>query len=278
MSQIPEELMQRILSAEPELNSCLPIPRLICIGAPAPDQKYCAAISLSLDKMFSFLQSFDSAIRLIEYCEIQSSFSGGKYSEIRLNLNSKKQPYFSANHDGEFWFELGSLYGNWMMIAAREAAMSVWHISDALRGIKQEVNNSVFLKTLVDQKALKAATKTFNSFFPHAEGIRHAIAHSSELTESTKKIDKNASKKPYKGSRIQTAGPSFLGESLDGRTLILSHKGETRSLELSSRSTINLIHIISACFSAFSAAEVTLTAEYKRMRDCAPPEVKPDSM
>jgi hypothetical protein len=85
-----------------------------------------------------------------------------------------------------------NLISEWKVLAARDGAMTIYHFGKAMEGIRSSLNETPTTKAKVDHGVLREATKKFNKLFPLYEDIRHAIAHSAELTRTTRAHKKNA--------------------------------------------------------------------------------------
>src|SRR5690349_10540688 len=92
-------------------------------------------------------------------------------------------------------------------IAARDAAMTVWHFGDAMGQISTAMYRDVpTLRELVDRSILRSATKRFNECFRGAEAIRDAISHIAEFGGTLQKLDENSTKDL--GPEIESTGGS----------------------------------------------------------------------
>ena len=78
--------------------------------------------------------------------------------------------------------EIGLPYREWMHLAGRDGALTVFHFGKALCEIRDVVfQQCPVLNSFLDRKAFKDVVGSFNIAFSRWEAVRHAIAHDGEL-------------------------------------------------------------------------------------------------
>jgi hypothetical protein len=128
----------------------------------------------------------------------------------------------------------------WRFIAARDAAMSVYHFSYVLELIRSAAKQSPSMTDVIDHKALKAERRAFLEIFPFAVRMRHAIAHHSDLFENERKSEQNSSK----------SGPNFVN-CLMGNKYKCTIDGIAVECDISSYSAAALLAVTHRTFDAF---------------------------
>lgn len=123
----------------------------------------------------------------------------------------------------------------WHFIAARDGAMSVYHFGKTLHALHSSYGS--LLPTLwkaVDTNQFKIAWRLFDSQFPHIDLIRHAVAHSGELTRTPKDYEQNVVTGAYTGHGIKMgAGASATFTFLSNRTFVISIEKKVLAIEIS---------------------------------------------
>lgn len=79
-------------------------------------------------------------------------------------------------------------------LAARDAAMTIYHLGEYIIGLRNSMGDAPTFKGTVDHELLRAAYKEFKIAFPLHRDIRHAIAHSAELSNTMEARQKNSVK------------------------------------------------------------------------------------
>src|SRR5438067_575630 len=78
--------------------------------------------------------------------------------------------------------EVGLPFNEWMYVAGRDGALTIFHFGKALCEIRDVIfQQCPALKSFLEPKAFKSIVGSFNIAFPRWEAVRHAIAHDGEL-------------------------------------------------------------------------------------------------
>jgi hypothetical protein len=172
----------------------------------------------------SYAKNFGSALALFDHAEtlIQESF--------KTNNNPTEESAFG-----------------WVFIAARDAAITVYHFCVSLDAIGAQVQFCPTVRSKFDFDALKTARKLFRSQFSAAEKIRHAVAHQAELLKSTAAMTRTRDGRS--GGRSST-GILSIGNLL-GRRYETTHDGEQISFEISKESLARLEGVVARVYGAF---------------------------
>jgi hypothetical protein len=153
--------------------------------------------------------------------------------------------------------QLGSFYIPFRIIAARDSALNIFHFGCTLDAIRKQFSMCPTLARTQrgDPEKIKQAVKLFNRHFPHADAIRHAIAHAGELQKNPKQMKRNAQKgpAPQKGVSYQTGG--LLISALHANSYSVGIEGNVFSVVMEDGTATKLREVIKAVSHAFSALE-----------------------
>lgn len=163
-------------------------------------------------------------------------------------------PRASANHPEHeaFWDDLAEL-GRWQVVAARDGAMTIFHIAKTMQGIRRSVARHPVLRNGVDHGKLRSANKMFRRAFPSFEGIRHGIAHSAEMDRSPEHHDANAfaGPRPEGWPRAGEHDVVLRTGDLEGARFSLTWEGSVLSYEISGATMAALREIAAEFFGGF---------------------------
>lgn len=149
-----------------------------------PEVVLAASLALLIDK-FAF--SISAAVGLVDYCEAQ---------QLKL-------PH-----------TLGVLT-EWREMAARDAAINVYHLCSALNHLRSL--NAPSLRKRIDGNALKEAHNVTRGKFPDFVAIRDAVGHIADFAKNPGSLRKHA------------INGKFNFGKLKGRTFSITNEGEHRS-------------------------------------------------
>ncbi len=136
---------------------------------------------------------------------------------------------------------------DWCGIAARDAAMSVYHFGETRRAISSSLGKCPSLNAQVDAEKLRAARKAFDREFPDAVQLRHAIGHLAEQLST-----------PQKMAKLKRAGEFLIWESQVGGSLSMaSPKGRQVRLNVDEQTLDRLQTILVTICEAFDGASPT---------------------
>jgi hypothetical protein len=195
-----------------------------------PDEHDAArGLSDSFYVMRHYVEQFGFAVSLFEECR-------------RHTINAIAQFADDQSHK----------HSAWMMIAARDAAMSFFHFSKAMEGANGYAYQSKTIAAAVDSSKLGEARDLVRDHFPRVEAIRHAVAHTAEITKNRRRREEHA----FSGSFVSpdlrvTSESAIVLNHLAGCTFRTSWEGKIISFDVNNDSYTHLIAVCTAFFSAF---------------------------
>lgn len=169
-----------------------------------------------------FVQDFGAAASLFEFCRAHSS----------------------------------QLPAPWMLVAARDGAMSIYHFGKSLEAIRAGFGRCPTYRKAVEHTKLKQGSKDFEAAFPGFIKLRHAIAHNAELGETKEKAAANAAKGPFDqfGVNIGEGASIGIGNGLSNDTFFCSIDGTMVSYKINASSLKALINVKDTLDQAFAPA------------------------
>jgi hypothetical protein len=145
----------------------------------------------------------------------------------------------------------GGPFIHYRMIAARDGALNIFHFGCSLEAIKKQLPKCASMAQRSDAVKLRNAVKQFKNYFPHADNVRHAIAHAGELFSSPEKIKANEQKSDHQGIGFSSLAGGHLIGAIYERTYSVSNHGLVFSVTLDNESIAKLVHIVSLVDDAF---------------------------
>lgn len=144
----------------------------------------------------------------------------------------------------------------WKWIAARDAAMTIFHVAKTLEATRAKSGRCVFLRNTVDFPAFKRARKLFEAQFPNFDTIRHGVAHSAEITSTPKRRAENSYDGDYDSplARIRDSTGTLL-KGLHARTFTNTYDGKIVSFDVSWENWKRLDDLVVAVFRAFDNSD-----------------------
>jgi hypothetical protein len=156
-----------------------------------------------------------------------------------LQAHLKAFKHTGAQDDAELFQRSG-----WRIVAAKQAALTVWHFKKALDEFREAVNADPAIRDVADTKRIKAAIETtFKAKFPDWSQMRSGVAHAAEMVAE---YDKHSAPGPTVLGGIQTDMP-IMGAALKGDTYTVTIDGGERSCEVSRKTLEALEHIAEEC-------------------------------
>lgn len=131
---------------------------------PSSEHKDAAVIKNNILGMWSKATDYWCAHNLFCHCE--------------FNRNTTPKP-------------MNSIYDRWMIVAARDCVMSVYHFGRFIEGIDKSIGQCNTLKSVIDMKSIKSARRKFTTEFPFYITMRHAIAHDAERSSTSAESKKH---------------------------------------------------------------------------------------
>jgi hypothetical protein len=193
----------------------LALPPDINVSAlPEAEREAAFLLSTSLFGLGNYVNRFAAALSLFDFSALLSTARG----------YGSRQPHWPI--------------GEWHLIAAREAAMAVYHFARAKESVDICLSQCPTLDAKVDRAALRRGGKLLRGSFPDFEEMRHAVAHTAELTRDPSQAREHSITEPveFGGVRIGRGARGILRENLSGRTFFSTYRGKLRQCEVSQRS------------------------------------------
>src|SRR5262245_13588954 len=138
-----------------------------------------------LEILETHLTIFRNAVELLEYAK-------SRRSEVQAQMNRAEGATMRERHEVAMKAHGQSQkYLHWQFIAARDAAMTVYHFGIILHAIRSQLGRYPTLLAAVNTKKIKEAYTRFLHAFPRAELIRHCIAHTADTQADAQEIVNN---------------------------------------------------------------------------------------
>lgn len=190
-------------------------PRIHPSKLPEIEQDHANHIGILLHSLGSRCDDFEGAVKLLEYA-------------------------MSQEHRGKP-FEESQKFFRWMFIAARDASSTIYKFFEDMEFIGHNLNPCPTLRSMIDLKAKKAATKKFSQHFPGFAGVRHSAHHYAKLYGSPEGIREHIAP-----GRIVAVNNMF------GTTLQTTFEKKTVELDISDASLAKLKEVRDLYWSAFT--------------------------
>lgn len=206
------------------MDRSLVTPYLFTRYLPPGEHAYANHSTFLIGQLAHHLKGFRSAVRLFEHC-------GSQREAARLS--------------GQWLYDPDRDHDDWMFIAARAAAMEVYHYWHIACALKSTVGRCASVRHLIDDAAIQGAIHILEGSFDPIELRRHAISHAAEMVTTPE--------------RFQNHFPSDTGDWLisaldvDG-TLKLKHTGQKMTISVSDASIVKLDNITRRIFAAIKPA------------------------
>lgn len=209
------------------------------------------------------LEAFEYADRaavrhLEDLLEDLSAYVDKFYYAVKL-FDAMSVNYHSASVVNSATVEYNALdhYLSWMRIAARDGAMTLFHIAKTLDAINSSISKCKLIFELIDRQALKSARLLFFNSFSNFSAIRHSVAHSGELFASEKAKKENSFSGDYEGlgMKIERSIGTIITEGLYNRTFTNTYDGEIVSYDISWENWKILDDMLCALFLVFTSPD-----------------------
>jgi hypothetical protein len=132
--------------------------------------------------------------------------------------------------------------GDWSFVAARDAAMSIYHAYTVLDGVRQTLAGCPRLNDMTDKRALRSAGQIFHTYFRSFEDMRDAVSHIGEKMKTPKKFAEHAFSGSIDSRAIKADNVKRMTMSnvLDGRRFTNTWEGQVLTCEISQLSLSRL--------------------------------------
>lgn len=187
---------------------------------PVKEQPAARHICAQLRQLHVQVGHFERAVELADYCEDLLNTGGN---------SDAKRPI------------------DWMALAARDAAFTVYHFQSVVRSIRDQLHRAPSLQRKVDTKALEAAYRRIDDEIPAWKAMRHAVGHLADMRFRLEDVDRH---NLPDGLNIQNAF------KVSTRELFMTRNGKWMSLSLTHATLCALEDIMLDVFAAFAKAAV----------------------
>ena len=207
-----------------------PSPRLITTGFEKKEREATSSLVRSLGDLDNYVRDFHAALTLFDFAEPQ---------------------WLNAEQDH---------VKQWSFIACRDGAMTIYHFGQTFQHIRAALGSCPTINSLVDSQHLRLTNKKFESQFPDFEGLRHAIAHASDLWKNVSSFARNAFTGKLTGPLVVAAkgGRIAMRNNLINRQFSTTFETRLVSYEISAETLNRLISLKNEFYSAFRPAEEEL--------------------
>ena len=170
----------------------------------------------------------------------------------------------STRFDEEGWAVPTRL--GWMLVAARDGAMMLYHFGMILRNFPGLLKQSPTIGKLVDGPLLQEARDFFETYFEHFYAVRQGVAHLADHSKTAERMKKHASSDPSElVTFVGDPAPYYLRNSMTGRKWWATVEGKVVWYELSQQSSDALTKAQEMTYRSFvSAADELLRRAIER--------------
>lgn len=142
-------------------------------------------------------------------------------------------------------FQITMTAGPWQLIAARDGAMTIYHLSWMLKALRTSARKCPTLSSLVDWSEMRAAGEVFATSFPSWYELRQAVAHSAEIAIAGEANLEIHGPVEIEGMSIGEGVTAILTwqDNLSDRTYSGVRKGKLFSYEIS-ETTLGQLHLV----------------------------------
>ena len=195
------------------------IPKIRLASLPLEERESADFISVLLAELVSYSYDFWAALNLFDYAS--TKLPGVQDMDI----------------------EQKQLFTRWLLIAAKDGAMTIYHFGETLDLIRGGLKDCPTLRELTHIDDLKSADKDFDKLFPNYVRLRHAIAHEAVVAKTPRE------------KYIDTDNEAvFITATVDHRTFKAHWNGRDAEYDISSETLDNLNTMIDRVMRAFSRA------------------------
>lgn len=147
----------------------------------------------------------------------------------------------------------GGVFINYRIIAAKDAAMNLYHFRCSLKAI---VEQSKFVPSRISSTSMQSVKDQlllFDSQFPHTDTIRNGIAHAGELHNTPIKINAATETKRQKAHGVETGPGGLLICALFERTFTIGKQRKLFSMQVDNSTISILVSIADSVNSIFAS-------------------------
>jgi hypothetical protein len=196
--------------------------------------------------------------RAIGNCEAALREATEYINQFRADLSLFDNCTAALDQDHNLPTQTINLYEDWVRLAGRDGAMTIYHFASSLSGVNAWANQSPSLRNVMNKSKIKEGFRLLNEYFPDYAKMRHAVAHEADVTKSSKWQKENVASGPYKGPGINIEGDSttyVIKGLFQNRTYTATFDGKIRTYELSVETWEKMVSIKRSFYSAFRTHE-----------------------
>lgn len=218
----------------------------IMAAAAGADREEAWILAMNVASMSNFISRFECAVRLADHAEQLRRVALDERWAILDDPNLSPMERESALTPIQ-------IYGCWIAMAARDAAMVIHDFDHLQKSIKTKANVLPSIASRVRRDRFKAAGKLFREYFPDAEQMRNAVAHDAERALTATAIEEYGFVRPPRGRRAKLATESGTTITrLVARTLHMSWKQRVISITVDEAALDQLLKIQTEIIEAFA--------------------------
>jgi len=162
--------------------------------------------------------------------------------------------------------EARNLLIEWLMIAARDGAMSIYHFGKVWQAIPALVKKCPVVDALVDPQDLRAVGRAFETGFPHWAAVRKGVAHSGDFAKDRANTDQHGitGEIDLPGIKGENLRGTYFSGSLLRRNFTASVDGKMVSYEVSGATVAKLADVRDAVWAIFEKVKLGLMSPAER--------------
>jgi len=225
----------------------LRIPRLYALGLFEDGPARTSGVVAALFEIQKQATKFRSAVELMDHTwSMLGTVPRLPYPPADLRL----YPAW-LEHSAELTV-LNRRYGDWNMLTAEAAAMTVFHFVKAVEALKAAYATLPELHDTLSAKDLKAAAGSGDRDFPGIVGIRDWIAHQAQVALDPAFKERRLSQGDFDTSAMsfRNVTDALIGPCLNERALEVVIAGKTVAIEISEAMADKIDAIASSIFDA----------------------------
>jgi hypothetical protein len=222
---------------------------------PEAERANAQAINLNLHALKRCVNTFEAALKLFDF---------SAPTPDRPDRHSMPhEVYQIAQKD---WMDRIQLATEWMRIAAKSGAMSIYEFHRIEQAIDNMIARCPTIEAAIDKNARKNASRLFADAFPNFADIRGIAAHGWENSATPEKVLKNA---------LKDFGSVLISEGLHGRDYVNSFEGKMISYSVSQDTLDRLSAVLAQRYLTFEGIAQTTAAQiFGQPRQTASPPLK----
>jgi hypothetical protein len=211
-------------------------PDIVLSRLPVEEREAARHVKLLLDGLAVHVQHFAAAVALYDHLE-----------EL-LAQGALRATSLQAQREGKA--RRRNMLG-WGGIAARDAAMTLYHFETTLDAIVKGIRKCPTLFARVGEARLRTFQPAFVKNFPAATAMRNAVGHSSDWGRTPESMAFHAYKVPYSDDGLEITSGIYLLSHQAGRKLIATIRGRLVFVEVTEEWLRGLIEIQRLVYDAF---------------------------